>query len=136
MSDLSITATAVIPGANAVIDYGRAGTTIVPGDILYLEAATGTYKLADADSATQEIYEAVGMALNGAGAGQVLAVLKSGEVTLGAVLTAGARYYLSSTPGKIEPEADLSTGEKINLLGLAKTSSILILRIQRPGVTL
>lgn len=136
MSDLSITAANVIPQANATIDFSRrAGATITAGDMVYLEAASKKWKIADADSATQEVQETGGMALNGAADGQPLAVCTMGDVAMGAVLTAGARYYLSSNPGKIQPEADLSEGEEINLIGLAKTTSVLSVRITRPGVT-
>lgn len=137
MVDITVTAANVIPQSNAVIDRSRnAGATIAAGEMVYLDATTKTWKLADADSATQEIQETTGMALNGAAAGQPLAVQTSGDVALGVVLTAGSRYYLSSTPGKIEPEADLSAGEEINLIGLAKSTSVLTIKITRPGVTL
>lgn len=137
MADLSLTAANVIPQSNAIIDRSRyAGATIAAGDMVYLDSTTKKWKLADADSATQEIQETSGMAVSGASDGQPIAVQTSGDVALGAVLTAGSRYYLSSTPGKIEPEADLSTGEEINLIGLAKSTTVLTIKITRPGVTL
>lgn len=136
MADLSITAANVIAAAGSVIKYGTAGATVTAGQIVYKEDASKTYKLADADSATQEVQEADGMALNGAAAGQPLAVLERGDVAMGSILTAGARYYLSSTAGGIEPEADLSSGEEVNLLGLAKSATVLAFEIKRPGVTL
>jgi len=135
MADISITAANVVAQSNATIVNGRAGATITAGQMVYKETASGKYKLADADSATQEIQETTGMALNGAADGQPLAVCTSGDVALGAVLTAGARYYLSSAAGAIQPEADLSAGEEINLIGLAKSTTVLNIRITRPGVT-
>lgn len=137
MADLSITAANVVAQGNASIDFSRkAGATVAAGDMVYVEAASGKYKLADADSATQEVQETSGMALNGAADGQPVAVCTGGDVALGSVLTAGARYYLSSTAGKVQPEADLSSGEEINLVGLAKSATVLSIRITRPGVTL
>lgn len=136
MADISVTATAVLAGAGARIANGKAGATIAAGQMVYKAAATSKYLLADADSATAEVAATTGMALNGASDGQPLAVCEQGDVTMNAVLTAGSRYYLSSTPGAIEPEADLSTGEKINLIGLAKSTTVLGINIQRPGVTL
>jgi hypothetical protein len=136
MSDLSITAANVVAQSNANIDFSkRAGATIAAGELVYLDTSVNKWKLADADSATQAVQEAAGMALNGASDGQPLAVLTGGDVALGAVLTPGARYYLSSTPGKIQPEEDLSEGEEINLIGLAKSTTVLAVRITRPGVT-
>lgn len=136
MADISITGTNVVPQSNADIRHGTAGATIAAGEMVYKAAATGLYNLADADSATQEVQETGGMALNGAAVNQPVAVQVSGDVALGAVLTAGSRYYLSSTPGKIQPEADLSTGEEVNLIGLAKSTTVLAIEITRPGVTL
>jgi hypothetical protein len=135
MTDLTITATNVIAQTGAQIRHGTAGTTITAGQMVYKEASSGKYKLADSDSATQEIQETTGMALNGAGDGQPLAVLESGDVALGSVLTAGAPYYLSETAGGIQPAADLGDGEEINLIGLAKSATVLTVRITRPGVT-
>src|SRR5688572_10498061 len=98
MTDISITAANVIAQSNAEIVYGKAGATITAGQMVYQAASDKKWKLADADSATQEIQETGGMALNGAADGQPVANCKGGDVALGAVLTAGARYYLSSTP--------------------------------------
>lgn len=137
MADISVTAASVLPGADAAIQIARAGAAIAIGEMVYKEAATGLYKLADADSATQEVQETGAMALSAAAAsGQPFVIQTAGDVTMNAALTAGARYYLSSTPGKIEPEADLSSGEEINLIGMAKSTTVLTIRIQRPGVTL
>lgn len=136
MADISITAANVVAQSGAQVTNGKAGATVAAGEMVYKEAASGKYKLADADSATQEVQETGGMALNGAADNQPLSVCTGGDVALGAVLTAGARYYLSSTPGKIQPEADLSSGEEINLIGLAKSTTVLNIRITRPGVTL
>lgn len=135
MADISITAANVIAQGNADIKWVKAGAAIAAGEMVYREASSGKYKLADADSATQEVQETTGMALNSAADGQPLAIVTGGDVALGSVLTAGARYYLSSTPGKIQPEADLSAGEEINLIGLAKSATVLEVRITRPGVT-
>jgi hypothetical protein len=135
VSDLSLTAANVIAQTGAVTRQVTAGATITAGQMVYREASTGKYKLADADSATQEVQETGGMALCGASDGQPLVILTEGDVALGSVLTAGSRYYLSSTAGAIEPEADLSTGEEINLIGLAKSATVLSVKITRPGVT-
>lgn len=135
MTDIVIAPANVIAQPGASINRGTAGATIVAGQMVYRDDVNGTYKLADADSVTQDVQETVGMALNGAADNQPLAVLEYGDVALGAVLTAGARYYLSSTPGGVAPETDLSTGEEINLIGLARSTSILAVQITRPGVT-
>lgn len=104
--------------------------------MVYKEAATGKYKLADADNADAEVRQPRGIALNGAADNQPLAVLTGGDITIGATLTAGTAYYLSATPGGIAPLADIASGDDVVLLGLAKSASVLSLRIVAPGVTL
>ncbi len=136
MADLSITAASVIPGANAVIEHGTAGETITAGQAVYKDTATGKYMKADANSATAAGRQARGIALNGASDGQPLTIQRSGDITLGAVLTPGTDYYLSDTPGGIAPRADIGAGEYVCLLGLAKTTSVLALDIQFPNVAL
>ena len=65
-----------------------------------------------------------------------LGVLKSGDLTIGATLTAGTAYYLSDTAGGICPLADVGSGEYVVLIGIAKSTSVLAVDIQYPGVSL
>lgn len=136
MADLTITASAVLPGANASISQGTAGETITAGKAVYLASATKKWMLADSDSATAEARKAVGIALNGASLNQPVAVQTAGDITLGAVLTAGTAYYASDDAGGICPVADLASGDYVCLLGLAKSTSVLALDIQFPNVAL
>lgn len=135
MSDISITAASVVAGSNAKKRSGIAGETITAGQPIYL-AATGKYMKADSNSGTALAKTAVGIALHGASLNQPLTIQYEGDITIGATLTAGARYYLSETAGGIQPEADLGAGEDVCLLGLAKSTTVLSLNIQAPGVTL
>lgn len=134
MADISVTAASVIKSGGAAIEHGIAGATITAGQIVYKEASTGKFKLADCDSATAEIKVPYGMALHASLDGQPLTVLTGGDVTLNAVLTAGTPYYLSETPGGIRATPD--TGDYIALLGIAKSTTVLAFRIVVPGVTL
>lgn len=136
MSDLSITAANVVKGTNAVTENGTAGETITAGQPVYKSSTTNKYMKADSNSGTAEAKTARGIALNGAASGQPLQILLKGDVTIGATLTAGSRYYLSETAGGIQPEADLGAGENVCLLGLAKSTTVLAVNIQAPGVTL
>lgn len=136
MADLSITSSAVIAGANASVSQGTAGETITAGKAVYLAAASKKWMLADSDSATTEARKAVGIALNGASLNQPVAVQTGGDITLGAVLTAGTAYYASDDAGGICPVADLASGDYVCLLGLAKSTSVLALDIQFPNVAL
>ena len=137
MVDLTITPANVVAAGNTSSVDGIAGAVITAGQVVYKEASSGQWKLADNNNATVEARTPGGIALNGAAVGQTIQVAVSGDVTIGATLVAGSPYYLSETPGGIQPQADMITvGEQINLLGLAKSTSVLSLRIQTPGVTL
>jgi hypothetical protein len=136
MADLSITAANVVKGSNAVVEAGTAGATITAGQVVYKDAADGKYKLADADSATAAAKAPRGIALNGASDGQPLSIIRSGDVTIGATLTAGTAYYLSPVAGGIAPLADVASGDDVVLLGLAESASVLAVDIQITGVTL
>jgi hypothetical protein len=136
MADVTITAANVVPGANARTVQGVGGATITAGQVVYQEAATGKWKLADADSATAEVRQAKGIALTGCANNQPIVVQTDGDLTIGGTLTAGAAYYLSGTAGGICPVADVGAGEYVCLLGLAKSTSVLAMNIQYPGVSL
>lgn len=136
MTDISITAVNVVAGSNAVRDDGTAGETIAAGKAVYKSSTTNKWMLADSNSATAEARKATGIALNGASLNQPVAVQKAGDITIGATLTAGTAYYLSDTAGGICPLADVGAGEYVCLLGLAKSTSVLALNIQYPGVSL
>lgn len=135
MADLSITAANVVSGAAPRIDRKRtAGAAITAGQWVYRDGEQ--YKLADDNSATAAARVPDGVALNGAAAGQPLAVQTGGEITMGAVLAPGVAYYLSDTPGGMCPVADLATGEYPCVVGIAKSASVLRIGINPAGVAL
>lgn len=135
MTDISITATAVLPGSNATVENGTLGATVTTGQVVYKSSTTGFWALADNNAATAEVRTATGIALNGGATGQPVRVLRSGDLTLNAVLTAGTAYYLSESGG-ICPLADIGAAEFVVLLGLAKSTTVLAVDIQYPGVSL
>jgi len=136
MADLTITAANVVASSNATRDIGTAGETIAAGKAVYLSSTTNKWMLADSNSATVEARKATAVALNGASLNQPVSVQKGGDVTIGAVLTSGTSYYLSDTPGGICPLADVGTGEYVNVIGVAKSASLLSLIFAFPGVAL
>lgn len=136
MADLSITAANVKAGANALTTSGRAGAAASAGQAVYRDPADGKFKLADNDNASAAVRQVDGIALHAAAVDQPLTVQTGGDITIGAALTPGTSYFLSGTPGGICPQADLSTGDDVILLGLAKSTTVLQLRIIDPGVTL
>lgn len=138
MADITVTASNVVAGAGAATTTGTAGAAIAAGEVVFLDATTtGKWQLADSDAATAAARGQganVGIALNSASANQPLVVQTSGPITLGAVLAAGQAVYLSATPGKLCPLADLLAGDYVTLLGLATSTSVLDLDIQYSGV--
>jgi hypothetical protein len=137
LADLSITAASVAAVSGSTIDRTHnAGAALTAGQAVYLEASSSTYKLADCNSATAEVRTPVGIALNACASGQPVAVLTKGPVTIGATLTAGVAYYLSGTAGGIRPVADNTTGDYPAILGMASSTTVLVVNIQAPGVIL
>ncbi|WP_234834433.1 hypothetical protein [Sinorhizobium meliloti] len=77
-----------------------------------------------------------GISLNGASLNQPVSIHKSGDITIGAPLVAGTDYWLSGTAGGICPRADLVAGMDTIQIGIAKSTTVLSVDIQDPGVTL
>lgn len=136
MADLVITAASVLPGSGATIREVTWGATVTAGKVVVADPATGKWVLADNNHATAALRIAAGIALNGGADGQPGHVLTAGPVTLGAVLTAGVAYYLSDTAGGIAPVADVGSGERSVLLGIATSTTVLDFDVQDSGVAL
>jgi hypothetical protein len=137
MVDLTITAASVAAGSNANVDRsGTFGEAVTAGQAVYKSSTTQKWMKADSNSVTPEARQAIGIALNGGATDQPGAVLKSGDVTIGATITPGTAYYLSDTPGGICPLADVGAGEYVCEIGLAKSASVLAVSIQFPNVSL
>lgn len=134
MADLSITVANVVPGSGARIVNGTSGGTLTAGKTVYLDSADNTYKLADCDG-TAEAKNVVGIALNGASAGQPVDVLLEGDLTVGSILTGGIPYFLSPTAGGICPIADIAVGDDYTIIGIAKSATVLSVRIHQSGFT-
>jgi len=126
MTDLSVTAANVLPGAGAQVESGMAGGTITAGKAVY-KASDGSIVAADSSSATLAARQPVGIALNGASAGQPVEYMKlGGEITIGAAMTAGVTYYLSgAVAGNLCPLADVGASEYLCIIGIAKSTTLL-----------
>lgn len=135
MADLSVVAADVLEVSGVVSVRGTAGVTITAGQVVYLNATSGKYELAQADdSATDAV---IGIAAHGAADGQPLEVMTRGTIDLGVTLTVGEIYVLSSAAaGAIAPEADLTTGDYVSVLGIASTADNLILSIINSGAAI
>ncbi|MDW9376801.1 hypothetical protein GHK33_20475 [Sinorhizobium meliloti] len=134
MADLSINSALVVGGTNSTRDTGTAGETITAGQAIFLSSTTNKWLLSDNNGAgTRTVH---GIALNGASLDQPVSIHKSGDITVGATLVAGTDYWLSGTAGGICPRADLVAGMDTIQIGIAKSTTVLSVDIQDPGVTL
>ncbi|WEX76893.1 hypothetical protein PYH37_005244 [Sinorhizobium numidicum] len=134
MADLSINSALVVGGTNSTRDTGTAGETITAGQAIFLNSTTNKWMKSDNNgTGTRTVH---GLALNGASLDQPVSMLKSGDITIGATLVAGTDYWLSATAGGICPRADVTTGMDAIQIGIAKSTTVLAVDIQDPGVTL
>ena len=126
MADLSITSASVAAGTNASkVNSYLAGASITAGHAVYIDSATSTVMLADADVLASSA--AVGVALNSAATGQPITYQRSGNITIGATVVTGKAYYVSTTAGAICLESDLATGDFPHFLGFATSTTVIAL---------
>lgn len=135
MVDIAITAANVVAGSRANVERGTAAAAITAGQVVY-RAANGAYGLADTDDASAVVRKPAGVAINNAAAGQPVAFVTRGPVTIGAAVTPGVAYYLSGNPGGICPVADVAAGDRPAIIGMATSASVLLVDILAPDVTL
>lgn len=129
MSAISVTAGNVLKGTNASTTSGTAGATITAGQAVYLDSATTTYKLADADASTTTA-AVVGIALNGASSGQPITIVtEDDDFTPGATIVAGETYICGATAGAINPIGDIATGWYPAVLFIAKSTTKAVMKI-------
>lgn len=137
MADITITAASVLQSSAASISTGVAGVAITAGQALYKDAAdSNKLKLADDDN-TAATAEIVGIALNGAAAGQPLAYLTADtDLAIGGTTVAGTIYVLSDVAGAICPWADKASGDRLVLIGIGKAANKMRLLLLNTGITL
>lgn len=133
MADLTITAANVAKGTNATIAYGTAGAAITAGQTLYIDTAnSNVLKLGDANASALTATIA-GVALHAAASGQPITYQTAGSITIGATVAVGTPYVASATAGGIAPAADLATGWRTTVLGVATTTAAIELSINNSG---
>lgn len=133
--DISVTAASVIKGTEASTGRGTAGGTITAGQPVYIDSSdSNKVKITDAD-ASDAAAAAVGIALHASLSGQPIEYQISGNLTFNAVLTTGKAYVCSATAGGIAPIADLATGWRTTLLGIATSTTNLKMNIIVSGAT-
>lgn len=134
MTDIAITPANVVGDGSSSRATGTAGVAILAGQAVYLDSVTNKYKLSDSNLTGAKTVS--GIALNGAAINQPVVIQKSGPITIGGTLVKGTTYCQSITPGGICPQADITTGGDVVVLGVATSTTVLGLNIQVTGVTL
>ena len=135
MADLSQTAANVglTNDAGSQIDASKVyGEAVTQGNAVYLKTSDNKYWKADADAAATA--SADGIALTPGAADEYGVVCTEGYVDLGATLTVGETYVVSTTAGGIAPIADLGSGDYTTILGVATAADTLELNIYVSGV--
>lgn len=134
MADISITAANVAASANAKTVTGTAGETITAGQTLYLSSVDNRLYKADANASIATA-DCVGIALHGAAAGQPLRyVYEDPDFTPGGTLSLSVAadsgvYVLSGTAGGIAPMDDLAATMYPVVLGVAKSTTKIVMKI-------
>jgi hypothetical protein len=128
MADVAITANLVQNSDAATIISADAAVAITAGQLVAKDV-NGKFILADADGVSPA-YKVVGIALDSAGANQPLDVATADATfVVGGTLVVGQVYILSATAGAICPTTDGATGMNRQVMGVALTTTTLLLKI-------
>jgi|SRR5579872_550232 len=105
-----------------------AGVAISAGNLVYIDSS-GDIQLADNTSTSKQATGFAPSAISSSASGQV--VLFIGTITGLTSLTTGSQYYLG-TAGGITPTAPSSSGDLIQTVGFASSSTVLQFRVGDP----
>lgn len=131
-ADITVTP-ASVKVVSGPTETGTTSEAITAGQAVYVTTA-GLIGLADANAAGKDV--AAGIAINSAASGQPVSYAKTGAtVAVGATVVVGTIYVLSATAGGVCPAADLATGHKTTVLGVATTAANVKLSIVASGIT-
>ena len=139
MSALTITAANVLKITGKPIQ-GTALSTLTAGMAIYKDGTQGIYgdNVAASDANGSALLRTtIGVTLHAALAGQpILYMGTDGDViSFGAILTQNLCYIAgATTPGDINPIADITTGWYLSTIGFAQTTSYLRLAFYSSGV--
>jgi hypothetical protein len=114
MSDLVVTTTLVIPSPNASKFIGISGDNLNPGNPVYLDPGTNTYKLCKANGASP-VYQYKGISCTGSSPGQPV-VVATGDTAFapGCTVNPGDVLIVSGT---ITLDANKTSGWFVSIIG-------------------
>lgn len=133
MANITITAANVVRSGSNQSLFATAGETIAAGESVYPDAVTGRYMLADANV---EGKQPTAVAANSASNMQPLTVIVTdNDLAVGThSQPVGTPFFQSATPGKLCPLGDLTTGDYVSCVAVAKTATTVALNITTGGV--
>lgn len=132
MADLTQTAANVGIGADTEFIRVQVGESVTQGQPGYRGASNKWFQTDANLSAAAAAAEGIFMTPAATDGYAIVAV--GGDVNLGATLAVGETYAVSRTKGRICPIADLTTGDYVTHLGVAKSTSLMPLNPQPSGV--
>lgn len=134
MAAITVTAASVARVDGEVLNGYLAGATITAGQSVYVDSNGAVQVGTNASSAGSGVSAtAVGIALNGGGSGQPIAILKNGTVNIGGTVAVGKQYVLG-TSGGIIPVDDVAGSEYITTIGVGATTANIKLGYNVSGV--
>lgn len=136
MADITVTASSVAKGTDAVLKTVIARVAITAGQSVVLDSTDtqGRYRLADADTAATA--GCGGVALDGGAADQPVTIITRGNYNPGGTVVAGTPYCVSTNAGGIAPFSDLGQGDYVTLVGMATSTSNVKVQILASGVAI
>lgn len=137
MADLSITAANVhVHGSSTQIRTVQFGETMTAGMSAYLKSSDQKFWKADANGSIATA-EAKGVVLVGAAADAYGVIVEKGLMDVGATLTVGVPYIVSTAAGAIAPAPDWAgyTGSWQNHLGYATATDTLDVQPRLTGAS-
>lgn len=136
MADLTITAANVkVKGSTTTVQLVQVGETVTQGQSGYLKSSDSKYWKADADLSA-EAAAATGIFMTPAATDGYALIATGGPIDIGATLTQGEIYVVSGTAGGVCPEADLSSAERVTIVGVAADASTLNLNFLATGIAI
>lgn len=134
MAALTITAANVgmSTGNASTVTYGE---TIAQGEPVRLDSSDQKYYLCNHTTTTD--VAAVAIALTPGGADEIGVVMFGGtnqKIKIGATVAIGTVYVVGPTDGDINPSGDLASGDYVNIIGHAVSTTELLLTFNNLGV--
>lgn len=121
----------IVEDAERVTNVYTAEVSVAARDVVYISSADNVSP-ASASSATTSS-GTIGLAKAAAAPAASVDVVSEGVMTGFSGLTAGARYYLSTTAGAISTSIPTGSGNVVVLCGIAKSATELHVRIEDLG---